>query len=78
MLYHRRKVPDTLQTIGPLCVEVVGLQQLQSLLSISWLAIVLPTLCKIPDLDGRTLSGLDTTIVIFTQRSIPFVVGVGH
>ncbi|KAL8849413.1 MAG: hypothetical protein Q9221_005585 [Calogaya cf. arnoldii] len=30
-------------TIGPLCVEVAGLQQLPSLLSLSWLTIVLPT-----------------------------------
>ncbi|CAF9928250.1 hypothetical protein IMSHALPRED_007419 [Imshaugia aleurites] len=31
-------------TVGPICAEIVGLQQLQSLLSISWLTIVLPTL----------------------------------
>ncbi|KAL8751709.1 MAG: hypothetical protein Q9199_006235, partial [Rusavskia elegans] len=30
-------------TIGPLCVEVAGLQQLPPLLSLSWLTIVLPT-----------------------------------
>ncbi|GAM88674.1 hypothetical protein ANO11243_067080 [Dothideomycetidae sp. 11243] len=30
-------------TIGPLCVEVVGLQQQPSLLALSWLTIVLPT-----------------------------------
>ena len=30
-------------TIGPLCVEVAGLQHLPSLLALSWLSIVLPT-----------------------------------
>ncbi|KAJ5440714.1 hypothetical protein N7491_003120 [Penicillium cf. griseofulvum] len=30
-------------TVGPLCVEVAGLEQLQSLLSLSWSFIVLPT-----------------------------------
>ncbi|KIW66140.1 hypothetical protein PV04_08342 [Phialophora macrospora] len=30
-------------TIAPLCVEVAGLKQLPSLLSLSWLAVVLPT-----------------------------------
>ncbi|THW66527.1 MFS general substrate transporter, partial [Aureobasidium pullulans] len=31
------------QTIGPVCVEVAGLKDLPSLLSISWITIVLPT-----------------------------------
>ncbi|KAG7007747.1 hypothetical protein G7Y79_00008g023850 [Physcia stellaris] len=31
--------------IGPLCAEIVGLQQLPSLLSLSWLTTVLPTFC---------------------------------
>ncbi|KAK5069364.1 hypothetical protein LTR51_008614 [Lithohypha guttulata] len=30
-------------TIGPLCVEVIGLRQQPSLLALSWLSIVLPT-----------------------------------
>ncbi|KAK0723364.1 hypothetical protein B0T26DRAFT_674944 [Lasiosphaeria miniovina] len=30
-------------TIGPLCVEVAGLRNLQSLLSLSWAAVVVPT-----------------------------------
>ncbi|EUC40116.1 hypothetical protein COCMIDRAFT_109615 [Bipolaris oryzae ATCC 44560] len=30
-------------TIGPLCVEVAGLKNLQSLLSLSWAAVVIPT-----------------------------------
>ncbi|KAK3672634.1 hypothetical protein LTR78_007446 [Recurvomyces mirabilis] len=30
-------------TIGPLCVEVAGLKHLQSLLSLSWITIILPT-----------------------------------
>lgn len=34
------------QTIGPLCVEVAGLAELPSMLSLSWLSVVLPTLCK--------------------------------
>ncbi len=43
--YILQSETDPLQTIGPLCVEVVGLQQLPSLLSLSWLTIVLPTFC---------------------------------
>ncbi|MCJ1245200.1 hypothetical protein MMC30_002401 [Trapelia coarctata] len=31
-------------TIGPLCVEVAGLAELPSLLSLSWLSVVIPTL----------------------------------
>ncbi|KAL2009692.1 hypothetical protein VTN00DRAFT_5499 [Thermoascus crustaceus] len=31
------------RTIGPICVEVAGLAELQSLLSLSWFATVLPT-----------------------------------
>ena len=34
------------QTIGPLCVEVAGLVELPSLLSLSWITITLPTSCK--------------------------------
>ncbi|KAJ5597463.1 major facilitator superfamily domain-containing protein [Penicillium hordei] len=34
-------------TVGPLCVEVAGLEQLQSLLSLSWVFTVLPTTCKV-------------------------------
>lgn len=34
-----------LQTISPLCVEVAGLKHLQSLLSLSWTTIILPTTC---------------------------------
>ncbi|KAK9322180.1 major facilitator superfamily domain-containing protein [Lipomyces orientalis] len=30
-------------TIGPVCVEVAGLKELQSLLSLSWTSIILPT-----------------------------------
>lgn len=32
-----------LQTIGPLCVEVAGIKNLQSLLSLSWAAVVIPS-----------------------------------
>ena len=35
------------EAIGPLCAEVVGLQQLPSLLSLSWLTVVLPSFCEI-------------------------------
>ena len=35
-----------MKTIGPICAEVVGLQELPSMLSIAWLVIVLPTTCK--------------------------------
>lgn len=35
------------QTIGPLCVEIVGLRRQPSLLALSWLSVVLPTTCKI-------------------------------
>jgi hypothetical protein len=38
------------QTIAPLCVEVAGLKQLPSLLSLSWLAVVLPTTCACVDI----------------------------
>ncbi|KAF2161857.1 hypothetical protein M409DRAFT_69405 [Zasmidium cellare ATCC 36951] len=34
-------------TIGPLCVEVAGLKNLQSLLSLSWITIILPTTCEL-------------------------------
>lgn len=33
-------------TIGPVGVEVVGLKELPSALSITWLVLVLPTTCK--------------------------------
>lgn len=38
--------PFSPQAIGPLCVEVAGLKNLQSLLSLSWATIILPTTCK--------------------------------
>jgi predicted MFS family arabinose efflux permease len=34
--------PLLAQTIGPLCVEVAGVKNLQSLLSLSWAAVVIP------------------------------------
>lgn len=34
------------QTIGPLCVEVAGIKNLQSLLSLSWATIIIPTTSK--------------------------------
>ena len=34
------------QTIGPICVEVAGLVELPSLLSLSWMSVILPTTCK--------------------------------
>ena len=37
------------QTIGPLCVEVAGLKNLPSLLSLSWVTIIVPTACKLVD-----------------------------
>ena len=39
------------KTIGPICVEVVGLKKLPSLLSLSWLTTVLPCLCQFPQFD---------------------------
>lgn len=39
-------LPDYHQTIGPLCVEVAGLEELPSLLSLAWLTTVLPTACE--------------------------------
>ena len=30
-------------TIGPLCVEVAGLVEMASLLSLSWMSVILPT-----------------------------------
>lgn len=44
-----------METIGPICTEVVGLGELPSMLSLAWLVIVLPTTCKfgpVPDLKG--------------------------
>lgn len=35
-----------METIGPICTEVVGLGELPSMLSLAWLVIVLPTTCK--------------------------------
>jgi MFS family permease len=35
-----------MKTIGPICAEIVGLQELPSMLSIAWLVIVFPTTCK--------------------------------
>jgi len=32
-------------TIGPLCVEVAGLKELQSLLSLAWISVIIPTTC---------------------------------
>ena len=37
---------DTVQTVGPVATEVAGLKDLPSLLSLTWLVIVLPTTCK--------------------------------
>ncbi|KAL9118657.1 MAG: hypothetical protein Q9187_004794 [Circinaria calcarea] len=37
---------DYQQTIGPLCVEVAGLKELPSLLSLGWLTTVLPSACE--------------------------------
>jgi predicted MFS family arabinose efflux permease len=34
------------QTIGPLCVEVAGIKNLQSLLSLSWASVIIPALGK--------------------------------
>ena len=35
------------QTVGPVAVEVAGLAELPSLLSLAWLSVVVPTACKI-------------------------------
>ncbi|KAF8536160.1 major facilitator superfamily domain-containing protein [Trichophaea hybrida] len=35
------------KSIGPLCAEVAGMEQLPSLLSLSWLSVVLPTACEL-------------------------------
>jgi hypothetical protein len=37
---------EVLQTIGPLCAELVELKDLQSLLSLSWMTAILPTTCE--------------------------------
>ena len=34
------------QTVGPVAVEVAGLAELPSLLSLAWLSVVVPTACK--------------------------------
>lgn len=33
-----------MQTIGPLCVEVAGIKDLQSLLSLSWAVVIIPSI----------------------------------
>ena len=47
------------QTIGPLCVEVAGIKNLQSLLSLSWATIIIPTTGELqPELIWLLLSTL--------------------
>lgn len=43
---HFQGLTGSLQSIGPLCAEVVGLKKLPSLLSLSWLISIVPTLCR--------------------------------
>ena len=47
------------QTVGPIAVEVAGLAELPSLLSLSWLSTVLPTTCRVYD-DAFWLPQADT------------------
>lgn len=35
-------------TVGPVAAEVMGLKQLPTALSLTWLVLVLPTTCKFP------------------------------
>lgn len=35
------------QTVGPISVEVAGLAELPSLLSLTWMSVVLPLTCKL-------------------------------
>lgn len=49
------------QTIGPLCVVVAGLKHLQSLLSLSWITIILPTTCDLPP----TLNACFQLLILF-------------
>lgn len=54
---------QTPQTIGPLCVEVAGIKNLQSLLSLSWTAVIIPVIGKhIP------LSFASTHLTMFSIR----------
>ena len=39
-------------TIGPVGAEVVGLKELPSALSLTWLVLVLPTTCKFPNIQN--------------------------
>ena len=45
MIFAKVSSSKYIQTIGPVCVEVAGLEDLPSLLAISWMIIVLPTTC---------------------------------
>ena len=61
-LLHTRQCPqiEGSQAIGPVGVEVAGLRQLPSLLSLAWIAIILPTTCKCSVSHQTTASRLMT------------------
>ncbi|KAI4745537.1 MFS general substrate transporter [Aureobasidium sp. EXF-12298] len=50
-------------TIGPVCVEVAGLEDLPSLLSISWITTVLPTTCM------SVMFSDDVLLIVYSLRS---------
>jgi hypothetical protein len=37
------------KVIGPLAADIVGLKELSAFLSIAWLSVVLPTVCKVSE-----------------------------
>jgi MFS family permease len=51
--FHTRSLTLFLQTIGPLCVEVAGIKNLQSLLSLSWMTVIIPAIGVFPKSDQR-------------------------
>ncbi|KFY93537.1 hypothetical protein V500_03674 [Pseudogymnoascus sp. VKM F-4518 (FW-2643)] len=58
-------------TIGPICTEVVGLKELPSMLSLSWLITVLPTLCYERMTDPVFLAGsLGTMLIVALDEDV--------
>lgn len=54
------------QTIGPLCVEVAGIKNLQSLLSLSWASVIIPATGRYP----RTSFGLLRLMINEFRRAL--------
>lgn len=62
------------QTIGPLCVEVAGLKNLPSLLSLSWCTVIIPTACKCSHLsllDLYSVSNSEISVRVYSSVTTP-------